>query len=224
MELPTIVGICGEIGAGKDTVADYLVEAHGYRRLSWAEPLKEAAYLIYGPLGAERRHFWGTQADKAEPIPGIHDASGRQRCGRDILLHLGTEGARWLDPDTWVKWAMAVHVAAAYYLEDGDWHHQDVSDVPGPAARWVVSDVRFRNEVRAIHDAGGVLWEAVRVGGPPAKGATEARGHSSEEQWRREPKDAQLIARHGDLDGLRSQADIALAAGGREHAEVRDGF
>jgi len=43
-----IIGICGLIGSGKDTVADYLVNEHGYRRESFANPLKDAVAAVFG--------------------------------------------------------------------------------------------------------------------------------------------------------------------------------
>jgi len=34
-----IIGVCGFIGSGKDTIADYLVNFHEVRRQSFASPL-----------------------------------------------------------------------------------------------------------------------------------------------------------------------------------------
>ena len=35
-----IIGVTGFIGSGKDTIADYLVTEHGFKRLSFAGSLK----------------------------------------------------------------------------------------------------------------------------------------------------------------------------------------
>lgn len=43
-----IIGICGFIGSGKDTVADYLVNFHGFRRESFANSLKDAVADVFG--------------------------------------------------------------------------------------------------------------------------------------------------------------------------------
>ena len=37
-----IIGICGLIGSGKDTIADYLVEQHNFQKMSFADKLKDA--------------------------------------------------------------------------------------------------------------------------------------------------------------------------------------
>lgn len=43
-----IIGINGEAGAGKDTVAAYLAQAYGFMRLPFAKPLKDACMAAFG--------------------------------------------------------------------------------------------------------------------------------------------------------------------------------
>jgi hypothetical protein len=43
-----IIGICGLIGSGKDTAADYLVNFHEFKRESFASSLKDAVSIIFG--------------------------------------------------------------------------------------------------------------------------------------------------------------------------------
>jgi hypothetical protein len=43
-----IIGVCGFIGSGKDTIADYLVNIHEYRRESFANTLKDAVSAVFG--------------------------------------------------------------------------------------------------------------------------------------------------------------------------------
>jgi hypothetical protein len=43
-----IIGICGLIGSGKDTAADYLVNLHHFRRESFANTLKDAVAQVFG--------------------------------------------------------------------------------------------------------------------------------------------------------------------------------
>lgn len=199
-ELPRMIGVCGDIGHGKDTVADYLVEHYGYRQLSWSEPLKRVCFAVYQHLGAERRHFFGTQADKAEELPGITDPSGKPATGRGIMEHIGTEGFRYVDRATWVKVGLAVQV--------------DVL----PEIRWVVSDVRFANEFDAIHSRDGVVWQAIKVGGKD-----HGTGHQSDVGWRGLTKDALLMAKAGDLEALRLAVDEVMMVGGREHQRLLSG-
>ena len=43
-----IIGLSGTIGCGKDTVADYLVNIHRFKREAFANSLKEAMAVIFG--------------------------------------------------------------------------------------------------------------------------------------------------------------------------------
>jgi hypothetical protein len=43
-----IIGICGPIGSGKDTIADILIKERGYIKLSFASALKDAVSAIFG--------------------------------------------------------------------------------------------------------------------------------------------------------------------------------
>lgn len=43
-----IIGIVGSIGAGKDTVADYLSNFHEFRRESFASSVKDSLSVIFG--------------------------------------------------------------------------------------------------------------------------------------------------------------------------------
>ena len=43
-----IIGVCGFIGSGKDTIADYLTNFHGFRRESFAGSLKDAVAQVFG--------------------------------------------------------------------------------------------------------------------------------------------------------------------------------
>ena len=43
-----IIGICGFIGSGKDTIADYLVNFHEFKRESFASSLKDAVSAVFG--------------------------------------------------------------------------------------------------------------------------------------------------------------------------------
>ncbi len=183
VKMPRIIGLCGDIGCGKSTVAEFLWHEYGYGGASFAAKLKAVARDVFG---LEECQVNGTQAEKQQKLEHVTDAAGNQRSARFILEWLGTEGFRTIDPDVWVKYAM----------RKVDQHG---GDSPG-SPRWVFQDVRFPNEFQAIRDRGGVVWEVVRVGGPEQGGRT---GHSSDDAWRHVRKDAHVAARHGDMDGLK---------------------
>ena len=186
---PLVIGLCGDIGAGKSTVAKFL-EARGFTRsLGFANKLKLVLLDVYGPLGMERRHLFGTQADKNEPLPGILGPDGQPQSGRGLAEHIGTRGFREACPDTWAKYLFATWAA---------W--------PGDAGM-VIEDVRFQNEINVIRDFGGEIWHVSRIGGPP----TEFRNHPSDTEWRGAEVDDHVSASYGAMSDIERKTDIALA-------------
>lgn len=181
---PRLVGLCGDIGSGKSTVAQHLARAHGYQRKAFATLLKHTALDVFGPMGMESRNVFGTQEEKNKPIAGITDAEGRPQTGRRILEWLGTEGFRTIDPDVWVKSLLG--------------------SLSLSGERYVVEDVRFPNEFEALREHGGRVWEVRKIGGPDFGGRT---GHESDDAWRHVRKDEVVEARAGDLLALRVQVD-----------------
>ena len=156
-----IVGLTGRKRCGKSTLARLLVERHGFRELSFAEPLKRmalAANPIVGfrstPNGAQRVHL----SDVVHEI-GWERAKDEYPEVRRFLQRLGTEGVRDnLGEDTWVNIAEREIRAAGY------------------ARRLVFPDVRFDNEARLIRWFGGTVVEVRR----PTAIADTADNHRSE--------------------------------------------
>jgi hypothetical protein len=137
-----IIGFVGFIGSGKDTAADYLVNFHGYRRDSFANTLKDAVANVFGwdrtlleGRTAEAR-AWREQVDTwwAERLnmPNLTP--------RYILQYWGTEVCR-------------------QGFHDDIWIASVENKMRKTTDNIVISDVRFPNEIKAIHNAGGiVIW------------------------------------------------------------------
>jgi hypothetical protein len=135
-----IIGVCGLIGAGKDTIADYLVNIHQFRRDSFAATLKDAVSAVFGwdreLLEGRTRQSreWREQVDPwwAERL-GMPNLTPRW-----VLQYWGTEVVRKsFHDDTWIA-----------SLENKLRRSKD--DV-------VISDCRFPNEIQAIKRAGGLV-------------------------------------------------------------------
>jgi len=146
--MESILGICGGIGHGKDTAADFLVAEAGYRKLSLAYPLKVAVRDMFG---LEDRHVFGTQADKAEVIDHLTGAW----TGRALLELMGTDVCRRVDPDIWVNKMF-----------------DEIRNTPGHI---VIPDVRFQNECNLIQQMGGQVIKVTRRGHEPT-GTEHASG------------------------------------------------
>ena len=137
-----IIGICGFIGAGKDTAADYLVNFHEYRRESFANTLKDAVSAVFGwdrtllEGRTKEAREWREQVDEwwayrlALPV----------LTPRWVLQYWGTEVCRHgFHDDMWIA-----------SLENKLRKSND---------NVVISDCRFPNEITSIKSRGGkIIW------------------------------------------------------------------
>jgi hypothetical protein len=144
-----IIGFVGFIGSGKDTAADYLVNFHGFRRDSFANTLKDAVSAVFGwdrtllEGRTKEAREWREQVDPwwAERLSMPHLTP------RWVLQYWGTEVCRQgFHDDIWIA-----------SLEN---KMRKTTD------NIVISDVRFPNEIKAIHNAGGKVVRVVRGADP----------------------------------------------------------
>ena len=140
-----IIGVCGFIGSGKDTIADYLVNLHHFRRESFANTLKDAVSAVFGwdrtmlEGRTKQAREWREQVDTwwAERLSIPHLTP------RWILQNWGTEVCRKnFHDDIWIA-----------SLENK--LRTSTDDI-------VISDCRFPNEIAAIKKAGGRVVRVVR--------------------------------------------------------------
>jgi hypothetical protein len=135
-----IIGVCGFIGSGKDTVADYLTNFHGFRRESFANSLKDAVANVFGwdrtmlEGRTKTAREWREQVDpwwsERLNMPNLTP--------RWVLQNWGTEVCRkGFHDDIWIA-----------ALENKLRNSKD--DI-------VISDCRFPNEIKSIKEAGGKI-------------------------------------------------------------------
>lgn len=142
-----LVGIGGYAQSGKDTAAQTLV-SDGFNRVGFADPMREmlAALnpIVLGPL---------RYRDLLEEF-GYEESKRMFPEFRRLLQCLGTEAGRQvLGQNIWVDTALGSMIAGEDY---------------------VVSDVRFPNEVAGIRDSGGLtLWVSRPGVGPLNDHASE---------------------------------------------------
>jgi hypothetical protein len=153
-----LIGIAGYAGAGKDTLADLLVEHFSFVKIAFADPMREIAAAINPIVGV-----MGTDNPSEDEIirysdalefHGYTEAKALYPEMRQFLQRLGTEAGRnILGTDFWVDLAMKRAQA-----------HRRV----------VLSDMRFQNEAQAVKAAGG---RTIRIQRP---GVVALNDHASE--------------------------------------------
>lgn len=203
-----IIGVCGFIGSGKDTVADYLVNFHEFRRESFANTLKDAVAQVFGwdrtMLEGRTREAreWREQVDSW----WAHRLDMPDLTPRLMLQLWGTEVCRkGFHNDIWIA-----------ALENKLRTSRD---------NVVVSDCRFPNEIKSIKEAGGIIvcvnrgiqphW--VDIAAQANRGSTNAQNwlknekiHASETAWVGTKFDAELD-NNGSIDDLYQQVrNLAL--------------
>ena len=137
-----IIGICGFIGSGKDTIADYLVNFHEFRRDSFAGTLKDAVAAVFNwdrellEGRTKQAREWREQVD-----PWWSQRLNMPNLTPRLVLQLwGTEVCR-------------------RSFHDDIWIASVENKLRASRDSIVISDCRFPNEIESIKRAGGqVIW------------------------------------------------------------------
>jgi hypothetical protein len=143
----TDIAFIGRMRSGKDTAGARLVEHHGYTRLAFADPLKDAA-LALDPIVGAHRTGWGEDGTGdvrlSELVRDIGWDRAKSECPevRRTLQRMG-QGVRALDPDFWLN------ILAESWRQVAE-------------GRTVVTDVRYRNEADMLRTLGFKLVRIIR--------------------------------------------------------------
>lgn len=154
-----LIGITGLAGSGKDTVADYLAEKYGMRRLAFADPLREMVSDI-------------------DPIVGV--LGGEVVRYTDVVERLGYRMTKDTFPEV-RRFFDALATGTIRNKVDKDFFVEETMRRVRVGGSAVISDVRFANEKRAIKsfDGGsgirrGTIIRVIRPG-------LESLGYESEQ-------------------------------------------
>lgn len=142
-----IIGFSGLAGSGKDTAADTLIKnSYKFRKISFGDAVKDVASMSFG---------WSRELLQGDTVESRQfreakdefwsEALGKEFTPRLALQLIGTECFRnTIDNDFWV-----------YVVK----HRLSNSDYDGT---YLITDVRFPNEVKMIHDLGGIVYRVKR--------------------------------------------------------------
>jgi len=139
-----IIGVVGFIGSGKGTVADYLIEKYRFKKVSFADPLKDSVAAVFG---WDRALLEGDTKESREFREQV-DPWWTERFGYDvtprlILQKMGTEAGRDV-------------------FHENLWVHAAAKRMDDPRYNFVVPDVRFKNEVKFVQELGGKVIRVKR--------------------------------------------------------------
>lgn len=188
MQLPRVIAICGAKRAGKDAVAQYLHDVHGYEVRKFAAPLKAAVQVLFGFDDAQM------ESDAKDVVDARYRVTPRA-----IMQYIGTDvmqlGLQRCVPG----------VGRTFWAERLFREYQ--------RERIVISDLRFPHELAVIARETRGDFAVLKVVRPPSspgggRGAWRDE-HASETAHLDIPADA-VVINAGSLRDLHAGVDEAM--------------
>jgi hypothetical protein len=137
MQKHPLIGIIGTEGAGKDTLADYLVANYGYTKYSMAQPIKEIAKIMFGWSDDQLNN---RTKDLLDPATGI--------VPRDFFKWFGTEIAQFQIYSRFPSLKIPPREM---------WVECMTRSVIASTTPVIIPDIRFIHEANAVKSMGGIL-------------------------------------------------------------------
>lgn len=135
-----IIGLSGYAQSGKNTVADILVDHHGFIQLAFADVIRDFIYEINPLVSCSPTGYLQDLVN----LKGWDEAKQEPQV-RKLLQSTGVAGRNMIDEYLWVALTL--------------------SQIKDPQeGRYVITDVRFPNEAAALTAQGGQLWRIERPG------------------------------------------------------------
>ena len=172
-----IVGISGKMGSGKNLVASIInqLTENKFEEKCFAGKLKDIVCLLIGctreqledrtfketPLGKEWNRVLFSDLNDTVGLTANTDP-------RWLLQRIGTEAMRErVHPNVWVNALMADY-KNKYTIIEGQHHmliEQGIKTEEECMPNWIITDVRFPNEAKAIKDKDGIIIRVNRPSG-----------------------------------------------------------
>lgn len=158
-----LIGFTGKAGSGKDAASDVLVRNHYFTKVAFADVLKRACKEFFEFSDAQ---LWGSSDLRNEPDKRYRRKDGTYLSPRTALQLLGTEFGRECYPDIWIEYTLRIANTLLTGGEHEENHYRAQTGLTYRHGRRpkgvVISDVRFKNEIDAIHKAGGIIVRMLR--------------------------------------------------------------
>ena len=135
-----IIGITGKLGSGKTTLSN-IFQNYGFEEYAFAQPLKDIARIF----GFDETSLYGSQEDKEKihPYWGISSRRFLEKLGTDLFR----EKLKEVLPE--MKGSSSIWVELFKKNMNNDKHI-------------VLSDVRYKDEEKAIKSMGGIIIKTIR--------------------------------------------------------------
>ena len=132
-----IIGIIGRKHVGKDTLADYVQHHFGYKKVSFADPLKKSLKILFG---FDDDQLYGNKKEIVDYNWGVTPRKVMQYIGTEIFRKKINELLPDINEDFWIK---LLEINCKKLLEKGE--------------KIIIADIRFQNEADMLKKLEGFL-------------------------------------------------------------------
>lgn len=141
-----LIGFVGVERSGKDTIADYLVRQHGFKKYSLASPIREIGKIMFGWSDEQ---VAGSEKDIVESKTGIKP--------RDFLTWFGTQICQFEIYDRFPELKNSIPPRTIWANMMDKFVKDNISTIP-----IVITDIRFKHEADIFKELGGLLFHISR--------------------------------------------------------------
>jgi hypothetical protein len=195
--MSNIIAICGAKRSGKDVLAKHIVANRGFKKLSFAEPLKKAVRELFNftdiQVGIDEENAMGDEKDIIDERWGISPRKALQFFGTEIMQH-NIDG---LIPNTnrgFLADILLSHISG---------------DACDSCDGYVISDMRFLHEYNKLKSSAKVRSLIVIKINRPSINIPDDKGdtHISEKEYLDIPYDVEIV-NDGTISDLTDLFDI----------------
>ena len=190
--MSNIIAICGAKRSGKDVLAKYIVATRGFKKLSFAEPLKKAVRELFNfndiQVGIDEENAVGDEKEIIDERWGISPRKALQFFGTEIMQHTIDE----LIPNTNRGFLADILLSR-------------ISDAASDTCNnYVISDLRFLHEYNKLKSSAKIRSLIIVKISRPSINIVERDTHISEKEYIDIPYDVELVndGAIGDLTDL----------------------
>lgn len=198
-----VVGISGQAGSGKDTVADMLVDNHDFMKVSLADPIKVFARTTFK---FTQQQLWGASNYRNDVDERFQEAEAWERARERVCAHAEGFAASLFGDEPMMAAAAAAALPAWFdelramtpdslsprivlqslgtefgrRLDPDIWIRQAFKVLKELDTAAVISDIRFRNELEYIRSHGGFVVRVKRKATDNLSSSLGITNHPSE--------------------------------------------
>ena len=198
--MSNIIAICGAKRSGKDVLAKHIVANRGFKKLSFAEPLKKAVKELFNftdiQVGIDEENAIGYEKDIIDERWGISPRKALQFFGTEIMQH----NIGGLIPNTNRGFLADILLSRI---------SGDACDAHDACDAYVISDMRFLHEYNKLKNSAKVRSLIVIKINRPSINIPDDKGetHVSEKEYLDIPYDVEIV-NDGTISDLTDLFDI----------------